>query len=432
MAQGAPQGGRRFLRKVICPMSNSPPAAILEEDALTSPEFFRNPYPLLKWLRENDPVYFCDAIGGWVVTRYDDIVVTMKETGTYSNEGRLGRAVDHLPEECKAKLIAFQDHYRTKGLLHSDPPDHTRLRSLVQKAFSPRMVDLMRPRIQEIVDQLLDRVEPDGRMEVIQDLAFALPVTVLADIMGVPHSDHMCFQKWADSLLAFQGVNKPHMSVLENAQATLIEARQYLKELIARRRKEPGVDLVSQLVAVELEGERLSEAELINTCVTLLVAGHETTTSLIGNGMLTLLRHPEQWQLLKARHDLLPAAIEEVLRYESPVASQPRVIKHDAALGGKQLKAGQMLFQMLNSGNRDADHFDEPDVFDIRRTKNRHIAFGFGVHFCIGAPLSRAEGHIVFETIMRRLPNIRLVDREPQWDVTKRNSRVLKNLHVEF
>jgi cytochrome P450 len=337
-----------------------------------------------------------------------------------------------LPAEHKAKLTAFQDHYKTKGLLHSDPPDHTRLRSLVQKAFSPRMVDLMRPRIQEIVNDLIDKAEPNGGMDVIQELAFALPVTVLAEIMGSPQSDRVLFQKWADSLLAFQGVNKPDLAVLEHAQETLIEARQYLKDLIAKRRKEPGADLLSQLVAVESEGERLTEAELINTCITLLVAGHETTTSLIGNGLLLLLQHPEQWELLKKNQSLLPVAIEEILRFESPVARQPRVIKKDAVMGGKQLQAGQMLFQMLNSANRDAAHFDKPDSFDIRRARNRHIAFGFGVHFCIGAPLSRAEGFIVFDTIIRRMPRIRLVDDEAKWDVTKRNSRVLESLLVEF
>jgi cytochrome P450 len=413
-------------------MVESDNAAVLAHDALTSADFIRDPYPLMKWMRHNDPVHYSDAIGGWVITRYDDVVLTMKDTATFSNEGRLGRAMDYLPDEHKAKLTAFRDHYKTKGLLHSDPPDHTRLRSLVQKAFSPRMVDQMRPRIQEIIDELLDKAEPNGGMEVIQELAFALPVTVLADIMGSPQSDRVLFQKWADDLLAFQGVNKPDLAVLERAQATLVEARQYLKDLIARRRKEPGPDLLSQLVLVESEGERLTEDELLNTCITLLVAGHETTTSLIGNGLLLMLQHPDQWELMKSDPSLVPAAVEEILRFESPVSRQPRVIKRDTEMGGKQLKAGQMLFQLVNSANRDEAHFEEPDVFNIQRTRNRHIAFGFGVHFCIGAPLSRTEGLLLFNTIMKRMPNIRLVDNEAKWDGTKRNSRVLESLHVEF
>jgi cytochrome P450 len=413
-------------------MSSNRLAAAELDDALVSREFLADPYPILQTLRAEDPVHWSDSIGGWVLTKYDDIVETFKKTDVYSNEGRLGRAVEYLPPASRSKLTAFEDHYRTKGLLHSDPPDHTRLRSLVQKAFSPRMIDAMRPRIQSIVDELLDAVEPAGGMEVIEDLAFALPVTVLASIMGVPRSDRTFFRTWADGLLAFQGINKPGLPVLERAQDTLVEARAYLRALIQKRRQSPGEDLVSELVAVESEGEKLSEDELINTCVTLLVAGHETTTSLIGNGLLTLLEHPEQWRFLQKSPERLPEAIEEILRFESPVARQPRLVKQDAELGGKRIERGQMAFQMLNAANRDPDHFTEPDTFDIMRAKNRHLAFGVGVHFCIGAPLSRAEGFLVFQSILKRLPNIRLVNAEPEWDLAKPNSRVLKVLPVEF
>jgi len=208
--------------------------------------------------------------------------------------------------------------------------------------------------------------------------------------------------------------------------------REYLRALIQKRRNEPGEDLVSELVAVEQSGERLTENELVNTCVTLLVAGHETTTSLIGNGLFLLLQHLEQWQTLQAHPERLPAAIEEILRFESPVARQPRLVKQDTQLGGKQIRKGQMAFQMLNAANRDPEHFDDPDVFDIARPKNRHLAFGQGVHFCIGAPLSRAEGLLVFQTVLNRLPNIRLKDSAPDWDLEKPNSRVLRTLHVEF
>lgn len=402
------------------------------DDALVSKEFLADPYPILRLLREEEPVYWSDSIGGWVLTKYDDILQTFKRTDIYSNEGRLGRVVEYLSPELRSQLTTFEGHYRTKGLLHSDPPDHTRLKSLVQKAFSPRIIDAMRPRIQSIVNELIDAVEPAGRMEVIEDLAFALPVTVLATIMGVPRSDSARFRTWADSLLAFQGINRPSMAILECAQATLIEARSYLRALIQKRRHDPGEDLLSELVAVEQEGERLTEDELINTCVTLLVAGHETTTSLIGNGLLLLLQNMEQWQMLRQSPEQIPEAIEEILRFESPVARQPRLVKHDTVLGGKDIKKGQMAFQMLNAANRDPDHFDQPDVFNITRQKNRHLAFGQGVHFCIGAPLSRAEGFIVFQTILERLPNIRLGDVAPNWDLEKPNSRVLKSLLVEF
>ena len=399
---------------------------------LVSREFMEDPYPILRRLREEDPVHWSDSIGGWVLTRYDDIVTTFKDVSHYSNEGRLARAVEYLPAESRAKFQAFEDHYRQKSLIHSDPPDHTRLRGLITKAFTPRVVEAMRPRIQQITDELLDAVHPLGRMDVVKDLAIPLPVTVLAEIFGVPKPDLTLFKAWADDLLAFQGVNKPAVEILARSQRALLEIRAYLSELIQRKRREPCPDLLSALVAAESEGGKLSEIELLSSCITLLVAGHETTTSLIGNGLYALLSHPQQWQLLKHDPSLLPSALEEMLRYESPVARQPRLMKRDAEMGGKRLREGQMVFQMLNAANRDPDYFPEPDRFDIRRQKNPHLAFGLGVHFCVGATLARTEGVVVFTALMARLPGIRLVDEKPHWDLQKPNSRMMKTLWVDF
>jgi len=386
----------------------------------------------MRQLRADDPVHWSDSIGGWVLTRYDDIVTTFKDLSHFSNEGRLAKAVEYLPAETRAKFKTFEDYYRLKSLIHSDPPDHTRLRGLVTKAFTPRVVEAMRPRIQQITDELLDAVRLDGKMDVVKDLAIPLPVTVLAEIFGVPKPDLGLFKGWADDLLAFQGVNKPAVELLERSQRALVEIRTYLSELVKHKRREPRQDLLSALVAAESEGGRLSEKELVNSCITLLVAGHETTTSLIGNGLYLLLSHPDQWQLLKQDRSLLPSAIEEMLRYESPVARQPRLMKRDADMGGKQLREGQMVFQMLNAANRDPAYFTEPDRFDIRRQKNPHMAFGLGVHFCVGATLARTEGDIVFSTLLARLPEIRLVDEKPHWDLQKPNSRMMKTLHVQF
>jgi cytochrome P450 len=402
------------------------------DELLVSREFMEDPYPLLRRLRQEDPVHWSDSIGGWVLTRYDDIVTTFKDVAHYSNEGRLARAVEYLPAESRAKFRTFEDHYRHKSLIHSDPPDHTRLRGLITKAFTPRVVETMRPRIQGITDELLDAVKPEGRMDVVKDLAIPLPVTVLAEIFGVPKPDLGLFKGWADDLLAFQGVNKPAIELLERSQKALLEIRAYLGGLIKQKRREPGQDLLSALVAAESEGGKLTETELLYSCITLLVAGHETTTSLIGNGLYVLLSHPSQWQLLRQNPSLLTAAIEEMLRYESPVARQPRLMKRDAEMGGKQLREGQMVFQMLNAANRDPDYFTDPDRFDIRREKNPHMAFGLGVHFCVGATLARAEGVIVFSTLLARLPEIRLVDEKPHWDLQKPNSRMMKTLEVLF
>ena len=402
------------------------------DEMLVSKEFMEDPYPILHRLREEDPVHWSDSIGGWILTRYDDMVVTFKDVSHFSNEGRLRKAVEYLPAETRAQFKEFEDHYRLKSLINSDPPDHTRLRGLVTKAFNPRVVEAMRPRMQEIVNELLDSVQPDGRMDVIKDLAIPLPVTVLAEIFGVPKSDIHLFKDWADDILTFQGVNKPAVAVLQRAQKAILEIREYLGELIEAKRHQPGEDLLSELVAAEAEGDKLSETELRNSCITLLVAGHETTTSLIGNGLYTILAHPDQWRLLRDDPSLLISAIEEMLRYESPVARQPRLLKQDAEMGDKLLREGEMAFQMLNAANRDPAYFTDPDLFDIRRQPNRHIAFGVGIHFCVGAALARTEGQIVFSTLMKRLPNIRLVDEKANWDLQKPNSRMLKTLPVMF
>jgi cytochrome P450 len=232
-------------------------------------------------------------------------------------------------------------------------------------------------------------------------------------------------------LLAFQGVNKPPVDVLQRSQDSILGIRGYLGALLKEKKVHPGEDLLSELAAAESEGERLSETELLNTCITLLVAGHETTTSLIGNGMWALLCHPDQWQLLKDDPSLLTAAIEEMLRYESPVARQPRLMRQEIEMGGKKLQPGEMAFQMLNAANRDPDYFTEPDRFNIQREKNRHIAFGLGPHFCVGALLARTEGQVVFSTLVARLPHVRLVSEKPDWDIHKPNSRMLKTLPIQ-
>jgi cytochrome P450 len=320
--------------------------------------------------------------------------VTFKDTARFSNEHRLGRAVAYLPPEKRAKYSAFEAHYATKGLLHSDPPDHTRMRLLVNKEFTPKVVEQMRPRIQQVVDRLLDDAAARGGMDVVPDLAEALPVGVIAEILGVPFDERHLFRKWTDDILSFQGVNKPGEADLTRAQGSLVDLRGYLQEMIAARRRRPHDDLLGKFVAVEADGQRLSEAELINTCVTLFTAGHETTLSFIANTALLLLGHPDQLALLRREPGLLGSALEESLRYESPVSRQSRLMKADVELGGRTIRQGDMVFQMLNAANRDPAHFADPDRFDVRRHPNRHIAFGQGIHFCVGAPLARAEATV--------------------------------------
>jgi cytochrome P450 len=408
-------------------------ASIAALDAqLGTAEFDYDPLAVLRQLREEDPVHWSEEIGAWLVTRYDDVLTTFKDVAHFSNEGRLAKASAYLSPEARVQFKPFEDHYNTKGILHSDPPDHTRLRALVLTAFNPRVVEAMRPRIQAIVDDLFDKAAAKGGMEVIGDLAWALPSTVLADLLGAPIEARPLFKRWADEILAFQGVNKPSLDTLITAQQALLDAKDYLRHMIQQRREEPTNDLLSHLVAAEADGETLSEPELLSTCITLLGAGQETTTGLVGNGIYLLLSHPDAWARLRDEPAVIRTAVEEFIRYESPIPRQPRLIKQDTELGGKHLKAGDIAFQMLNSANRDPAHFTDPDTFDIERKPNRHIGFGLGPHFCVGAPLSRLEGQIVFETIIERFPNIHLTNPTPNWNTAKRNSRVLDNLNVEF
>jgi cytochrome P450 len=401
------------------------------DQVVVSDEFVADPYDVLRQLREEHPVYWSESIGGWLVTRFDDVMVTFRDA-PYSNEGRLGKATEYLPPDTRPRFAAFEDHYRTPSLLHSDPPTHTRLRALVRDTFTPRTIAAMEPRITAIVADLLDRADGAGGMDAISDFAAALPTTVISEIFGVPEADRVRFVAWSDDILAFQGVNKPTVEILERAQEALLLLRAYLAELIVERRRRPWNDLLGTLVAAEEGGDRLTEEELINTSVTLLVAGHETTRSLIGNGLYLLLSDKARWQLLLDDRALLKPAIEETLRYESPVARQPRLMKADTELGGQRLRQGEMVYQMLNAANRDPVRFSEPETFNIRRQDNRHVGFGNGIHFCLGAPLARLEGQIAFSALLARVPGIRLVNPEPDWDIGKRNSRLLRTLPVLF
>jgi cytochrome P450 len=408
------------------------PAAATFDELIVTPQFVADPYPVMQRLRREDPVYWSDAIGGWILTAYSDILVAFKDTSSFSNENRLGKVLAYLTPEKRATYKAFEDHWANKSLLHSDPPDHTRMRAIVTREFTAKVVEQMKPRIQETVDRLIDATLAQGRMDVVSQLAAPLPISIISQILGVPRADHHFFQEWADAILAFQGVNKPSEADISRAQDAIVKLRPYIRGMIEERRREPREDLLGKFVAAEAEGGRISEPELISTCSTLFVAGQETTLSLIASAIYTLLAHPAQLELLRQYPELLASAIEETLRYESPVSRQPRIVKNDIELRGKKLKKGDVVFQMINGGNRDPELFPDPEKFDIQRQNNRHIAFGNGIHFCVGAFLARAEAAIAVGTIFRRLPNLRLVDKKPDWDLEKRNSRTLKTLRVEF
>jgi cytochrome P450 len=393
------------------------------------PAFFDDPHPFYHRLRAESPVHWSDSLQSWVLTRHADVVACLRDP-RFSSVGRVAKLLDRISEPgARAQLAPLYSHFSV-GLIHSDPPDHTRIRGLVNRAFTPRTVERLRPRLQRLVDDHLDRVEPDGRMDVIADLAFPLPVAVISEVLGVPIDDRAQFKGWCDRINGVLAGNHTLTDALE-IQTNVLALREFLGRLIAERRLRPRDDLISGLIAVEGEGGRLSEMELMQTAITFLIAAHETTTNLIANGILVLLRNRGELERLRREPALLESAIDEFLRYESPLNHFTRVVKEDVPLDGRVLRAGDVVAFSLLAANRDPAQFEAPDLLDVARTDNRHIAFGFGPHFCLGAGLARLEGRIAIETVVRRFPGLRLADERLEW----RHDRVLRavrSLSVAF
>ena len=381
-----------------------------------SPEFHADPYPFYRRLREQDPVHQT-PMGFWVLTRYDDCVAALRDP-------RFGR------EEFQQMLAAVyggEDSDRLpRSMLFRDPPDHTRLRALVSKAFTPRTIEQMRDHIQEIVDRLLDRAQGQGGMDVIEDLAYPLPVTVICEMLGVPVSDHASIRGWsADIARSLDAIGLPtDQSIVDHGRVARRALADYFRALVPERRARPQADLLSGLLAAEEQGDKLTEPEVIAMCLLLFIAGHETTVNLIGNGTLALLRHPDQLARLQADPGLIPNAVEELLRYDSPVQRTARITTTDVEMDGRPIARGAMVVTALGAANRDPAQFPDPDRLDVTRRDVRHVSFGYGIHFCLGAPLARVEGQIALGTLLRRAPGLVLAEPSPEW----RESSVLRGL----
>ncbi len=386
------------------------------DQLLISPDIFSDPYPIYHKLREQDPVHWSDAWGCWVLTRYADVIAVLRDYRRFTNVGRIAAFLDQLPENVRAQIRPLYDNFTT-GMPNTDPPEHTRVRGLVNAAFTARVVEGMRPRVQEIVDGLLDQAESGGAMEVIGSFAYPLPAIVIAETLGVPAEDRDRFKEWSDDIVAFHGTGRPHIETIMKSAAALLETKAWLLQLIAARRKQPENDLISALVAAEERGEMLSETELVATCITLLTAGHETTTGLIGNGLLALLRHPDQLRMLREDPSLIGTAVEEFLRFDTSFLRAWRLTAEDVEIGGKRIPKGQTLSLMLGAANRDPAQFEHPDRLDITRDPNLHTSFGWGIHFCAGAPLARREAEIAFTTLLRRFPHIKLDEDGVEWQL---------------
>ncbi len=378
-----------------------------------SPDLRTDPYPIYKSLREEEPVYWSQLMQVWIVTRYDDIFAILRDHERFSSD-RL-KATNPLVQQMESYRLASGPLGRSPTMLSLDPPAHTRMRTLVNKAFTPRVVERNRPRIQEIADQLIDDLPDPHSLDVVRDLAVPLPVIVIAEVLGVPATDRGRFKSWSTDIAGSLGGPFQTPDKLERATESANELADYFRDQINLRRREPRDDLLSAMVAAEEQGDLLTEDELLATCILLLVAGNETTTNLIGNGMLALLNNPDQRRRLQEDLSLLPSAVDEMLRYDGPAQMTSRVVAEEMEFGGKHMIPGHVVLTVLGAANRDPEQFPDPDRFDVARKNNRHLAFGLGIHYCLGAPLAVAEAQIAFQTLLRRLPEPEAAFEAPSW-----------------
>lgn len=377
-----------------------------------------DPYPTYRMLREADPVFWNEALQTFILTRHGDLSEILRNHAQWSVNRRQSENFRQL------KGLSEMDDFPV-SLLGLDPPDHTRLRGLVMKAFTPRMVERLRPRVEEIVNGLLDSVAARGEFDLVTDFAYPLPVTVIAEMLGVPPADWEKFRGWSSTLAA----SLDPMITSEKLAAALVARNAlmgYFKGIIAERRADPREDLITGLIAAEEEGRALTEIELLVMLNLLLVAGHETTVNLVGNGILALLRNPDQQERLRAHPELIETAVEEMLRYDSPVQLTSRIAVADAELGGKTIGKGQTVMLLLGAANHDPEVYTDPESMDLGRTPNPHLSFSRGIHFCLGAPLARIEGQVAIGSMIARFPNLRLA--HPDQPVLWREQLVLRGL----
>jgi cytochrome P450 len=368
-------------------------------------EFRADPACVFAQMREHDPVLCQPGLDGetmiWFITRHEDVAAMLLDDERFVRDPRLALTAEELAARNMPAIVELFDN----NMLNRDGDDHRRLRRLVTKAFTPKMVEQLRPRIQSIADELLDAVGSRREMDLSAEYAFPLPITVIAELLGVPAEDQDRFRVWSDAIItpAFGPEAEEHFFT------QMGEFIEYLTELFAARRAEPRDDLVSALLAARDEDDALTEEEVFGNVMILIVAGHETTVGLIGNGVLNLLGHPDQLDFVRADPSLLAGAVEEVLRYEGPVErTLNRWAATDVELGGHTIRRGELVIGILSSAGRDAERFPKPDLFDVTREDTRHLAFGRGSHYCLGAPLARLEAEIALETLFRRLPELRL------------------------
>lgn len=375
---------------------------------LFGPAFKANPYPTYAALREQMPICRRDAVAGksiWFITRYQDVAAILRDPRFVKQVQRTMTAAERTQLPPTPPLIDLLSNH----MLNLDPPDHTRLRTLVNKAFTITVVQQLALRIQTIADELLDRVQGRGQMDLIEEYAFPLPVSVIAELLGVPAQDRQRFRSWSSAFVTPSVNVQRNSKKYQKTRRLMEDFTGYMRRILAERRQQPRDDLLTLLLQAEEAGDKLREDELFSMIILLLVAGHETAVNLISNGVLALLQHPEQMALLRAQPELLEGAVEEMIRYDGPVErATMRFAAEDVEIDGHLIRRGDAVSLVLAAADRDPAHFAHPDALDCTRINNRHLGFGLGIHYCLGAPLARLEGRIALATLLHRLPHLRL------------------------
>ncbi len=385
---------------------------------LLEPEVLANPYPLYNKLRTEDPVHWDRFLHTWVVTRYPDVLNVLHSFSADRTP---------TPEQLTAMGLSGLNpiaKVMVKQMLFMDAPAHTRLRGLASAAFTPAKVEVLRGHIQEIADELLDRVQGRGEMDIIADFAAPMPAIVTAEMLGVPTEDHEDLKKWSTDFAEMLGNFQHNPDRIPRVLESTNNLTTYFQAAIEKQRQHPREGLVHSFMTAEINGDRLTDEEIVANCIVVMVGGQETTTNLIGNGLLTLMRNGEQLERLRDTPSLIQPAVEELLRYESPSQHTGRIAREDVQIGDKQIKKGQAVMAIMAAANRDPARFPDPDELILDRKDNKHLAFGWSSHFCFGAPLARMEGQIAFETLLRRLPNLQQTPGPLTW----RNNSGLRGL----
>lgn len=400
-----------------------------QRKTLFSEDILQDPYPTYARLHEEGPLHYVEVANKWAVWS----IFSYAECSQMAKDPRLSakRARQMLLPLPLSKQAEFSELARMLSLwlIFMDPPEHTRLRKLLNKGFSPAALEAMRPQVEKIVEQMLDAHKPGDEIDLLREFANPMPVRIILEMLGIPHTMNEEFAEWSRAIAVFRGNPNRTVEEARAAQDALGKLTEYFRETVADRRRSKGTDLISLLIEIEEDGEVLTEDELYAQCIALLFAGHETTRNLIGNGMYTLLKHPEQTAELRDNPEMTRSAVEELLRFESPVQFTARVLKEDIEVCGQEIRKGWTLQCMLGAANRDPKQFKDPNQLNLKRLNNPHIAFSAGIHACIGAQLARLEGQIAIRNLVQRYPKMKLSGAKPEWAPTF-GFRGLKSLNV--